>query len=63
MKNYEVTIKHSGNKYFTCVVKGKKGYYRKAITIMETAFINMPEINEWWCDGTTQEKEGEIILM
>lgn len=63
MKNYEITIKHSGNKYFTCVVKGKKNYSNKAIAIFQQYRINMPIINDVWCDGVTDLKEGTIILM
>jgi hypothetical protein len=66
MKNYEVTIKYSKNnlaKYFTCVVKGKKGYYQKAIDIFAKYRVNLPMIDDVWCEGSTELEEGTIVRM
>jgi hypothetical protein len=62
MKNYEVTIRYNTNQYFICTVKGKKGFIEKAKIIMNGEFVNLPHINEVWCDGETKEKENTIIL-
>jgi hypothetical protein len=67
MKNYIATIIYKTelrgeSKYFSCVVKGKKNYQRKAMNLLQDTFRLSAILEDFWCEGVTEKKENSILL-